>query len=173
MKKFGLLLCLLLGLTACVQAEPQKKEEVFATWEEAIAAHEEDYGDVNGEFEKYIHIENEYIVAFSEYRPSADENSKFAVGFVIYEETEEGIVLRKYANSYGLFEGGWCNIPGEMEWTEREDGTCILYELKAQGMGYTEPTTEELNGLDFYGEVFEREGYYFVLDMRAYRGVME
>ena len=173
MKKFGVLLCLLLGLTACGQTTYQKEETVFPTLEEAFAAHEQDWADVSGELVDYIQIEDQYIAAFSGYRSSADENSKYAVGFVIYEETEEGFVLRKYANSYGLFEGGWCNIPDVMEWTEKEDGTCIQYELKAQGMGYEEPTEEELNALEFTGEVFEREGYYYVLSMEAHRGVKE
>ena len=172
MKKIGLLLCLLLGLAACGEVEYQKKEEVFATLEEAFVAHKQDFVDVSRELVDYIQIEDQYIAAFSEYRPSADENSKYAVGFVIYEETEDGFVLRKYANSYGLFEGGWCNIPDVMEWTE-EDGTCIQYELKAQGMGHKEPMEEELNAMDFAGEVFEREGYYFVLSMEAHRGMME
>lgn len=170
MKKFGLLLCLLLGLAACGDVEYQKKEEIFSTLEEAFAAHEQDFADVSRELVDYIQIEDQYIAAFSEYRPSADENSKYAVGFVIYEETEDGFLLRKYANSYGLFEGGWCNILDVMEWTE-EDGICIQYELKAQGMGYEEPTEEELNALDFTGEVYEREGYYFVLGMEAHRGI--
>ena len=46
MKKLGLLLCLLLGLTACGQVEYKEKEEVFATLDEAIEAAAADYQEL-------------------------------------------------------------------------------------------------------------------------------
>ena len=62
MKKFGVLLCLLLGLTACGREE--KKEPDFATLDEAIETHlQQNPGD---KLEEICQIENAHIAACTE-----------------------------------------------------------------------------------------------------------
>ena len=166
MKKLGLLLCLLLGLTACGQAEPQKKEEVFGTLEEAIETYEEKIAYGDGRFEEMLETEGNIIVAYTE--DTADEEAEPGMYFVIFEETEEGIVWRKNVGSFHLMPSGTQGFNNQMEWMEQEDGTCLMYDLKAASWD-SEPAEEELAELDFgFGEVRERDGYYFSLKMEVY-----
>ncbi len=167
MKKLGLLLCMLLGLAACGQDARKLEEVTYETLEEAIAAAEEEYADIKGEFVKGIEIENQYIAAFVE-----QHEPEPALRFMIYEKTEDGVFLKQYGTvGYAFYEHGATGVSGEMDWTE-QDGTCILYEAKVQGLGYEEPTAEDLQVLDFAGEVLEKDGYYFALHLNTYRGAM-
>lgn len=163
MKKFGLLLCLLLGLTACGQ---EQKEPVFATLDEAIEAHLD--ANIGSRLEEIGQTENAHIVAFTESRHSGmEENPPLVyqgvpVYFVIYEETEDGFILREETPKLLLSEGeGPSGVLGELDWITKQKDEEVQYHLKGVCFGTTPPTEEELEELVGFGEVHERYGYYF------------
>lgn len=166
MKKFGVLLCLLLGLTGCGQEMPQEPD--FATLDEAIEAHLQK--NPGSELEEVGQIENAHIAAFSEsgaYNSVEDGEASFRgvpVYFVLYEEAEGGFILQEETAGMLLDETGapmW--VLGEANWITHEDGIDVQYHLRGVGFGETSPTVDELDALDGFSlsEVHERDGFYF------------
>ncbi|WP_458407341.1 hypothetical protein [Anaerotignum sp.] len=164
MKKFGLLLCLLLGLTACGQAE---KEPVFATLDEAIEAHlQQNPGD---ELEEICQIENAHIAVFSGDVEDISINEKFELPavvayFRVYEEKEEGFVLRDETSGFHLDDTRTAiGVLGDASWITGVEESGKQYHLRGIGFGDTMPTAEEIKGCGWsdFGEIHEKEGLYF------------
>ena len=165
MKKFGLLLCLLLGLTACEQEA--EKDPVFVTLDEAIEAYLQE--NPNDKLEEIYQIENAHIAAFSgdvEDRSISDKGQALGViaYYRVYEETADGFVLREDTNEIHL-DDTKCQtvIFSDASWVDGTEGEEPQYYLKGVGFGNERPTAEEMKELGFsdFGEIHEREGLYF------------
>ena len=132
MKKLGLLLSLLLSLTACGQVEYKEKEEVFATLDEAIETHlQQNLGD---ELEEICQIENAHIAAFTEMVHQKDKYGEDVIldetvaYFVLYEEVEDGFVLREQTNGIVLDDTkAALGVLGEADWIDHAEGKEVQY----------------------------------------------
>lgn len=164
MKKLGVLFCLLLGLAACGQEE---KEPVFATLEEAIEVHLQE--NSSDKLEEVGQIENAYIAAFSGDIEDKSINEKIEllgvnVYFRVYEETEDGFILRKDTAEIHLDDTRVRNtFTGDASWIIGAEGEEPQYYLRGVGFGDEKPTAEEMKALGFseFGEIHEKEGLYF------------
>jgi len=169
-KKLGLLFCLLLGLTACGQEE--KKEPDFATLDEAIETHlQQNPGD---KLEEICQIENAHIAAFTETVHQKDKYGEDVIldetvaYFVLYEEVEDGFVLREQTNGIVLDDTkAALGVLGEANWINHADGEEAQYHLRGVGFGGTMPTEEELEDFAEYGEIHERDGLYFAFALEV------
>lgn len=157
MKKIGLLLCLLLGLTACGKStntktvdDPQPK--YFATMEEAIE------GSLEHDFEEVLSWEQigetQLVVAYAK-----DHNS---IALFIFTEQQDGYVLMEETVNYAIPEnGGSVMLSFDAPWEGEVD-----YEVTTAGFDH-EPTAEELevNGFRAY---HEEDGFYFAVKVDRY-----
>lgn len=162
MKKLGWLLCLVLGLTACGQAESQQKEEVFATLEEAIADHIAEDIWSGAEVEEIVQTRGAAVVLFSTSNEVQEEEP--TVYFALFEETEDGFVFRDMTQGYSLGTWGQIRISNETGWLEEEGFDSVRYELTERGFGDTKPAEEELETGE---KVYERDGFYFAVKMEV------
>lgn len=157
MKKFGLLLCLLLGLTACgqetgVETTDDPQPQYFATMEEAIEA------SLEHDFEEVLSWEQigetELVVAYAK-----EQNS---IALFIFTEQPDGYVLMEETVNYGIPEnGGSVMLSFEAPWEGEVD-----YEVTAAGFDH-EPTAEELKENGF-GAYHEEDGFYFAVKVDRY-----
>jgi hypothetical protein len=172
MKKLGLLLCLLLGLTACGQVEYKEKEEVFATLDEAIEAHLQQ--NPSDELEEICQIENAHIAVFTELVHQKDKYGEDVIldetvaYFVLYEEVEDGFVLREQTNGIVLDDTkAALGVMGEANWIDHADGDEVGYHLRGVGFGDAMPMPEVLEQFKEYGEIHERDGFFFAFALEV------
>lgn len=165
MKKFGVLLCLLLGLTAC--GLEQRKVPDFATLDEAI----ENYKEETDQVEEITQAETVYMVALSisasdfvELEGDSYLGEQPVVYYMLFEETEKGFVFRYQTPKNSLGHGGFS---GEADWKQRADGSNMKYELWGYGYGDHAPDEKEIAEASAmgFGEVHERDGMYFSVKM--------
>ena len=157
MKRFGLLLCLLLGLTACgqnaeVETANDPQPRYFATMEEAIEA------TLEHDFEEPLSVEKigetELVVAYAKEHHS--------IALFIFTEQPEGYVLMEETVNYGIPEnGGAVMLSFDAPWEGEVD-----YEVTAAGFDH-EPTEEELRENEF-GVYHEENGFYFAVKADRY-----
>ena len=157
MKKFGLLFCLLLGLTACgqnadVETVDDPQPQYFATMEEAVEA------CLEQGFEEPLSVEKigetELVVAYAK--------GHHSIALFVFTKQPEGYVLMEETVNYGIPEnGGAVMVSFDAPWEGEVD-----YEVTAAGFDH-EPTTKELeeNGL---GLCHEDEGFYFAVKVDRY-----
>ena len=160
MKKFGVLLCLLLGLTACGQnidteTVDDLQPRYFATMEEAIEA------TLEHDFEEPLSVEKigetELVVAYAKEHHS--------IALFIFTEQPEGYVLMEETVNYGIPEnGGSVMLSFDAPWEGKVD-----YEVTAAGFDH-EPTEEELRENGF-GSYHEENGFYFAVKANRYEMV--
>ena len=170
MKKIGLLLCLLLGLTACRQEE--LKEPDFSTLDEAIEVHlQKCPGD---RLEEVGQIENAHIAAFTETIRQKDKYGEDVIldetvaYFMLYEEVEGGFVFREQTNGIVLDDTkAALGVLGEANWINHAEGERVQYHLRGVGFGDTVPASEELEKFSEYGEIHERDGFYFAFALEV------
>lgn len=158
MKKFGLLLCLLLGLTACGQTtdvemveEPQP--QYFETVEDGIAFHKEDEEEIL--YHERIYC-TEIVLLYSA------ENTYFTA--LAFAEQPEGYVEVWSMAKYGSAARVSCDAPWEK--TDIHQAAYPYYEI-AFDMFDEEPTEEMLAERGFR-DYMERDGKYIAAKLTRY-----
>ena len=158
MKKFGVLLCLLLGLTACGQSTDAKtaddpQPQYFGTVEEGIAFYKEDGEEILYQEQIYS---TEIVILYS-----AENEYITALGF---SEHPEG-----YMEEWGMANyGSAVTLKCDASW-ERSDpsqAACPYYEISFD-LFAEEPTAELLAERGF-DKCMEKDGKYIAVKLTRY-----
>ena len=157
MKKFGLLLCLLLGLTACGQTDTETVDDpqprYFETVEEGIAFYKEDEEEIL--YQERIYS-TEIVILYSA------ENTYISA--LAFSEHPEGYLEEWGLAGYGSAVTLKCDAPWER--TDIHQATYPYYQIKFD-MFDEEPTAELLAERGF-GDYMERDGKYIAVNLIRY-----
>jgi len=158
MKKFGLLLCLLFGLTACgqstdVETTDDPQPQYFDTVEEGITFYKEDEEEIL--YQERIYS-TEIVLLYSA------ENTYFSA--LAFAEQPEGYIEQWGLASYGSAVTLSCDAPWER--TDVHQAAYPYYEIDFD-LFEEEPTAEMLEERGF-DEYMERDGKYIAVKLTRY-----
>jgi len=158
MKKFGVLLCLLLGLTACgqstdVETTDDPQPQYFETVEEGIAFYKEDEEEIL--YQERIYS-TEIVLLYSA------ENTYFSA--LAFAEQPEGYIEQWGLAGYGSAVTLSCDAPWER--TDVHQAAYPYYEIDFD-LFEEEPTAEMLEERGF-DEYMERDGKYIAVKLTRY-----
>lgn len=158
MKKFGVLICLLLGLTACGQSTDAETVEdpqpqYFESVEEGIAFYKEEEEEIL--YQERIYS-TDIVLLYSA------ENTHFSA--LAFAELPDGYLEQWSLASYGSTVTLSCDAPWER--TDVHQAAYPYYEIEFD-MFEEEPTVEQLAERGFE-EYVERDGKYIALKLTRY-----